>query len=100
MNAMQNRVQGLRQVHETAFGQGRGFRKFSRGLRDWPRLGAHLAAEFVVDGLAFFRAPSWDAVRQPVARLSGLISGWRSLARTPATAPSASVPTPLVRVCP
>ncbi len=80
-----NRVVGTKQVFETAFGLGRGFRKRAVSRTDVASVLGYAAREFLVEILAGLKHPSWTSMLAPFVRLQGLAAGWVSLQSVPPT---------------
>ena len=74
-----NRVAGTRQVYQTAFGIGRGFRKRASGMADLFIIFTYTLREFAIEALAGVKHPNATSFAAPFARVMGLVAGWRSL---------------------
>lgn len=76
-----NRVEGVRQIWESAFGIGRSFAKRMRGAPDGMLIVRHVLGELFIDALAFLRHPSPTRLSIPLARTAGIVAGLCSVPR-------------------
>lgn len=85
LSSTAHRVTGTKQVYQTAFGIGRGFRKRARGWSDRMTIATYAMREFFVEVVAGLKHPSISSLLAPFARIRGLIDGWNSLHTSPPT---------------
>ncbi|HLG98194.1 MAG TPA: glycosyltransferase family 2 protein [Bryobacteraceae bacterium] len=64
---------------QNSFGAGRRFAKGVRGLSDYLIIARTLVGDLLVDLLAWAAHPSRSGLLIPIARIQGLIQGWRSV---------------------
>ncbi|MGE0761332.1 MAG: glycosyltransferase family 2 protein, partial [Pirellulaceae bacterium] len=74
--AAAHRVAGWRQIRQTAFGQGRGFRQRSRTWGDTAAFLAFVGKELCIESLALVRHPTPASLAAPIARVCGALQGW------------------------
>ncbi len=76
--APQSRESAVQRMYQTGFGAGRTFAKHSTRAADYLALAKQIVCEFLIDGLAFVKQPSWPHLLMPFARMSGAVAGVRS----------------------
>lgn len=71
---------------QNSFGAGRRFAKAARGVSDYLVIARTLVGDLLVDLLSWMAHPSRSRLLIPVARIQGLIEGWRSVGSATARA--------------